>query len=55
MEAFKKAIKEKYYGTDESVLVKKLGKKIYISEGSIFNIKVTTKEDVQLFKRLLKQ
>jgi 2-C-methyl-D-erythritol 4-phosphate cytidylyltransferase len=55
MEAFKKAIKEKYYGTDESVLVKKLGKKIYISEGSIFNFKVTTKEDVQLFKKLLKQ
>jgi 2-C-methyl-D-erythritol 4-phosphate cytidylyltransferase len=54
MKAYKKAIKEKYYGTDESVLVKNLGKKIHITEGSVMNFKVTTKEDIQLFKRLIK-
>jgi 2-C-methyl-D-erythritol 4-phosphate cytidylyltransferase len=55
MRAFEKAIKAKYYGTDESILVKNLGKKIHITEGSVMNFKITTKEDIQIFKRLIKQ
>lgn len=48
-----KAEKENFIGTDESMLVKKIGKKVNIVEGSVFNYKITTKEDVELFKRII--
>jgi len=51
--ALRKAEKEKYLGTDESMLVKKIGKKINIAEGSVFNFKITTREDVELFRKLV--
>ena len=54
MKAFDKAYKANFYGTDESMLVKKLGKKINIAEGSVLNFKITTKSDVQIFKDLIK-
>jgi 2-C-methyl-D-erythritol 4-phosphate cytidylyltransferase len=50
--ALLKAEKEDFIGTDESMLVKKLGNKVNIVEGSVFNFKITTKEDVELFKKL---
>ena len=49
-----KAEKENFIGTDESMLVKKIGKKVNIVEGSVFNFKITTKEDVELFKKLVR-
>lgn len=52
--ALRKAEKEKYLGTDESMLVKKIGKKINIAEGSVFNFKITTREDVELFRKLIR-
>ncbi|HMN50304.1 MAG TPA: 2-C-methyl-D-erythritol 4-phosphate cytidylyltransferase [Ignavibacteriaceae bacterium] len=52
--ALSKADKEKFIGTDESMLVKRLGKKVHIVEGSVFNFKITTKEDVEMFRRLVK-
>lgn len=52
--ALSKADKEKFIGTDESMLVKRLGKKVHIVEGSVFNFKITTKEDVDMFRRLIK-
>jgi 2-C-methyl-D-erythritol 4-phosphate cytidylyltransferase len=51
--AFEKAYKDKFYGTDESMLVKNLGKKINLVEGSVLNFKITTKSDVQIFKQLI--
>lgn len=50
--ALLKSEKENFDGTDESMLIKRLGKKVHIVEGSIFNFKITTKEDVELFKKL---
>ena len=47
-----KAEKENFIGTDESMLVKRTGKKVNIVEGSVFNFKITTKEDVMLFRKL---
>lgn len=47
-----KAEKENFIGTDESMLVKRIGKKVNIVEGSVFNFKITTKEDVELFRKL---
>lgn len=53
LSAMSRAFKENFIGTDESILVKKLGKKINIVEGSVFNFKVTTKEDIEMFKKLV--
>jgi len=53
--ALLKAEKENFVGTDESMLVKKTGRKVNIVEGSVFNFKITTKEDVELFKKLTKK
>jgi len=53
-EAMELARKENFYGTDESMLVKRAGYKIKLIEGSSFNIKVTLFEDVELLNRLLK-
>lgn len=52
--ALGKAHIEQFVGTDESMLVKRTGKKVNIVEGSVFNFKITTKEDVELFKKLAK-
>lgn len=52
-QAMKKAEKDNFTGTDESMIVKRLGKKIHITEGSPLNFKVTTREDVTLVKKLL--
>ena len=52
LRAMNKAYKENFIGTDESILVKRMGKRVHIVEGSVFNFKITTKEDVELFRKL---
>lgn len=47
------AYKENFYGTDESMLVNRIGIKPNIVEGSVFNFKVTSKDDIELVKRIL--
>jgi 2-C-methyl-D-erythritol 4-phosphate cytidylyltransferase len=51
--AMEKALKDKFQGTDESMLVQRLKKKINIVEGSVFNFKVTSKEDIKLLSKLI--
>jgi 2-C-methyl-D-erythritol 4-phosphate cytidylyltransferase len=51
--AMKKAYEKKFIGTDESMLVKELGVEINIVEGSMFNFKVTTMTDVEMFEKLV--
>lgn len=51
--ALSKADSEQFVGTDESMLIKRTGKKVNIAEGSVFNFKITTKEDVEMFRRLI--
>ncbi|MBE0538540.1 MAG: 2-C-methyl-D-erythritol 4-phosphate cytidylyltransferase [Ignavibacterium sp.] len=48
-----RAEKEKYLGTDESMLVKRIGKKVHIAEGSVLNFKITTSVDVELFRKIV--
>lgn len=48
VKAFEKASKERFYSTDEAALVERLGVRIKIVEGSYDNIKITTKEDLEL-------
>lgn len=52
--ALSRAHSEQFIGTDESMLVKRTGKKVNIVEGSVFNFKITTKEDVEMFRKLVK-
>jgi 2-C-methyl-D-erythritol 4-phosphate cytidylyltransferase len=51
--AMKKAYEKNFIGTDESMLVKELGLEINIVEGSMFNFKVTTMTDVEMFEKLV--
>ena len=52
-QAFKKAKKDSYYGTDEGSLVEYLGERVKIVPGSELNIKITRKEDLILGETLL--
>mgnify|MGYP001075607653 FL=1 len=52
-QAFKKAKKDSYYGTDEGSLVEYLGERVKIVPGSELNIKITRKEDLALGESLL--
>lgn len=51
--AMESAQEEKFLGTDESALVKRLGKKVNLAEGSSLNFKITTYSDLELFKKLM--
>lgn len=46
IEAHEKADKEGFRGTDDAVLVERLGKKVKLVMGSYENIKITTQEDL---------
>ncbi len=55
IKAFENAKKEKFYSTDESALVERLGVKVRIVEGSYDNIKITTPEDLDLGKLIFER
>ena len=46
IEANEKAIRDNYIGTDDMVLVERLGIPVKIIEGNYYNIKITTPEDL---------
>lgn len=50
--AMKLAYNKKFKGTDESSIMNFAGHKINLAEGSLLNFKVTTPEDILLFKKL---
>lgn len=52
MRAIEAAYAADFYATDESMLVKNLGMRINIVEGSIRNFKVTTLDDIDLLRKL---
>jgi 2-C-methyl-D-erythritol 4-phosphate cytidylyltransferase len=54
-EAFEFAKKNNYYGTDESMLVKRANYNIKIIEGETINFKVTSQSDLQLLEQLLEK
>lgn len=53
MKAMENAYENNYIGTDESMLVRQIGEKVNIVEGSVYNFKVTTAEDVEMFEALI--
>ncbi|QZY54658.1 2-C-methyl-D-erythritol 4-phosphate cytidylyltransferase [Crassaminicella profunda] len=54
LKAHEKAIEDRYLGTDDTVLVERLGKKVKIVMGSYDNIKITTPEDLYIGEAILK-
>lgn len=52
-QAFIKAQKDKFIGTDDVSLVERLGKKVKIIEGSEFNFKITTPLDLEIAKLII--
>jgi 2-C-methyl-D-erythritol 4-phosphate cytidylyltransferase len=47
-EAFARARKDRFDGTDEAVLVERLGKDVFVIPGDRNNIKITTPEDLKM-------
>lgn len=46
MRAYEKAFEDGFYGTDDTVLVERLGHPVKLIDGSYENIKITTPEDI---------
>ena len=53
LEAIKKLQKTAFLGTDDAVLVERLGYKIKLVSGNYYNIKITTKEDVAIAEAIV--
>lgn len=51
--AMQNAIKNNFTGTDESMLVRQLGEKVNIVDGSVYNFKITTADDIEMFESLI--
>ena len=54
-EAFERAKRDEYYGTDESSLVERLGLPVAVVRGSESNIKITRPSDLALARFLLQE
>ena len=53
-EAYRRAYEDNYYGTDDAVLVERMGIKVKMLPGSYDNIKITTRADLKWGELLLK-
>lgn len=53
IEAHKKAIEDGFTGTDDTVLVERIGHKVKLVMGGYDNIKITTKEDIAIAEALI--
>ncbi len=51
--AYDTAYSEGYYATDDAALVESIGGRVKIIEGSPYNIKITTPEDIDMVKHIL--
>ncbi|MDY2883142.1 MAG: 2-C-methyl-D-erythritol 4-phosphate cytidylyltransferase [Romboutsia timonensis] len=52
--AYKDAFKNGFYGTDDAMLVERIGYKVKMLEGSYNNIKITTQEDLNVGSQILR-
>jgi len=55
MKAYRDGMAKKFYGYDDATFVEHLGKKIKVIEGSPYNIKITTPEDLIIARGILSQ
>ncbi len=54
-EAYRRASAEEFYGTDDSVLVERIGETVYLVKGDYHNIKITTAEDLIMGEAILEE
>lgn len=54
-EAYNRAYADGFYATDDAALVERIGGRVKVIEGSPFNIKVTTPEDLEMAQYLIKE
>ncbi|WP_042278173.1 2-C-methyl-D-erythritol 4-phosphate cytidylyltransferase [[Clostridium] dakarense] len=54
MKAYESAFESEFYGTDDAMLIERIGYKVKMIEGSYNNIKVTTPEDINMGIQILK-
>ena len=54
IKSYEDAFKDNFYGTDDAMLVERIGYKVKMVEGSYNNIKITTQEDLNLGNQILK-
>lgn len=52
--AYEDAYDKDYYGTDDAMLVERIGYNVKMIEGSYNNIKITTQEDLEFGEQILK-
>ncbi|KKC28984.1 2-C-methyl-D-erythritol 4-phosphate cytidylyltransferase [Caldanaerobacter subterraneus subsp. pacificus DSM 12653] len=55
VKAHRKALEEGFLGTDDSVLVERMGFKVKLVEGDYKNIKITTPEDLVVAELFLRK
>lgn len=53
IDAYEEAYKNNYYGTDDSMLVEKIGQEVTMIMGSYDNIKITSPEDISIGEQIL--
>lgn len=53
--ALTKAKEDRFIGTDEAMLVERIGVKVRVIEGSPYNIKITTPEDLKIAEAILRR
>ena len=53
--AYQDAYNDNYYGTDDAMLVERIGYNVKMVEGSYDNIKITTQEDLNFGEQILKK
>lgn len=54
VKSYEEAFKDEFYGTDDAMLVERIGYKVKMINGSYNNIKVTTPEDIEIGTQILK-
>lgn len=55
LEAYRQAMREGFYATDDAALVERLGMPIKVVEGSYDNIKITTPEDLAIGEMIVRR
>jgi 2-C-methyl-D-erythritol 4-phosphate cytidylyltransferase len=55
MKAYREGITKKLYGYDDATFLENMGKKVKVVEGSPYNIKITTPEDLTIARGMLSQ
>ncbi len=54
LKSYEDAFENGFYGTDDAMLVERIGYKVKMVEGSYNNIKITTQEDINIGTQILK-